>query len=215
MREDRKAGGTPHARSVARAHLGALSASFLVLGLLVLPASMARGEGEAATGVEPRAYRSRLEAGIGFVRALEGGSRETHPALGASARTNLGERLSLGLECGSGSLEEGDRGSSFGVIQITPFAEYRLRARGAAIPFVAGGAGYYAWRWCDGGDDGIYACSNPFPDRSKGSFGAWIGAGIHGGLSGSRSVSASVEVHPVSTFEGGRSFFRLIGAFGL
>ncbi|RPJ45202.1 MAG: hypothetical protein EHM19_05655 [Candidatus Latescibacterota bacterium] len=215
MREDWKAGGTPRAGSGARAHFGALSTFCLALGLLVLSASIVRGEGEAATGAEPRAYRSRFEAGLGFVRALEGESRETHLAVGASARTNLGERLSLGLECGSGSLEEGDRGSSFGVIQITPFAEYRLRARGAAIPFVAGGAGYYAWRWCDGAGDGIYACSNPFPDRSKGSFGAWIGTGIHAGLSGSRSVSASVQVHPVSTFEGGRSFLRLIGAFGL
>jgi len=164
---------------------------------------------------EPAAYRSRFRVGVGFVRELEGDGAETRFAVGLSGIWNVRPRIGIGVDGALHDLRDDPNSGSFGLARLTASVEIRRAPFGSLLPFAAAGAGIYSWRWCEkGSGTEIDFCSLANPDRNKNSIGAWVGAGFHAGMARRRSFSFALQIHPYSTFEGGRRFAQVLLALG-
>jgi hypothetical protein len=184
----------------------------LVLCSILVPLFSVAPSGSAG---EPAAYRSRFRIGVGFVRELQADRAETHFALGLATIWNVRPRIGIGVDGALHDLRDDPVSGSFGLARLTASVEIRRTPFGPLLPFAAAGAGVYSWRWCENGSGTeIGFCSLANPDRKKNSIGAWVGAGFHAGMARKRSFSFALQIHPYSTFEGGRRFAQVLLAFG-
>ncbi|MFH1680997.1 MAG: hypothetical protein ABIH26_10175 [Candidatus Eisenbacteria bacterium] len=180
----------------------------VLIALLVLGGEAASSAGGTSE------YRSRFRIGIGLARGLDPDSAETHLSVGLAAMWNIRPRIGIGVEGALHDLfDKPDRGS-FGLARLTATAELRFVSSGPVFPFAAMGAGIYSWRSCRGSGSGFDFCSLAKPDRERSSLGAWVGAGVHAGLAGRRSLSAALQIHPLATFDGAVPFAHAFLAAG-
>jgi hypothetical protein len=174
-----------------------------------LAAASAGGRTEAGP------FRSRFEIGLGLARGVRADSAETHVSVGAGLRAHPSARFGLGVEASAQELQDAPNHASLGVLTLTVFGEIRTTGARRLLPFAAIGLGLYSWRRCEGTvRDDIYACSVLSPEKTRAAFGGWIGAGVHTGFSGTRSVSFGLRLDPATTFPGGRPFFRFVVSLG-